>query len=354
MSWNINPLNKEYINPIKRIGQLIVNCRVHKALAARGRSAARPYYPNPVGSSAGNHELVRDGSIAYTITSSRAVLATSVNDGSGGAGDPTRTKMAGLMLLNGQGDADDVHGALMERIAFVGVIETGNQDTKSMSYSCMHGGIRTMTNNGNETIHVGDYIRMYAPSREELGEGGLKNQSAQNGEIELWMKPFDPYKHHAQPASILACLEDLEDPTIVHNRLPAYVHACQAVEQAIHRCGLVVAVSIGHRGMRDIVNASTNDQSFAIALNRALKVPAHHKAIRENAFVPYSEGRLFVPGATHGDGGEVNIAQRECLSGLLRALSVLQHMVEKDVIGRALTTARPGENINVELARYGH
>lgn len=198
-----------YMHPQKPVGTIVFNGRLNTTLASMAKTRTNPQYDRGLGSTIDNMDYVKDGDLLYTFSGTGA----SIHAMSRSSHRNDYTAVQCLSVLNGQGEAGMSNDALMTTIEFVGVCEMGTKVTGNSLFNIIRGGIRTMLNNGTETVNVGDWLMIYAPTQKEVREraGGSGLVDDDNGEVKLQMRPFRVEMHKHTPKAVYECLRRMSE-----------------------------------------------------------------------------------------------------------------------------------------------
>jgi hypothetical protein len=322
------------INPIEKAGLTVLNGHVHATLANMAKEAFNPLYPRALGTDYDNYNRVLKGDIVYSITSDKDLensLTQACGDSAGG-GRPNN-KVFAISPLNGQGSGERDPEKLLHKIHIWGFAE---EDSNPL-FNILARGQFTVWNSGDETINVGDSVIAYAPSMAEA----LATEDNENGVVKLQTKPFDWRRHSATPKPVYLCLKDVRDKPDEANYLPAYKRACVAFFQSVKDMSLV-AMNAAYDQIRG--NAGAGRVAFIQRMSDYMDADDgdFDDAFMEQLFVQYADRQDFIePG--RGSASPLNAKQASAAGVFMMASGMLHHEVMKLMLGKAVTTALPGQ-----------
>jgi len=360
--WNRPETNKNFISPTRVVGDVLYNCQIDKTLVTNALYNQNPYYPLPIGMSMPDIEIVRKGDIIFTLidnSQGNYQLSTTYNN----TGD--NTTVPAIAALNGQG----IYGEpdIMSKILPLGLAFEENERNKETRFNGHVGGIHTVLNTGNENINAGDWVMAYAPTMEEVESqsGGRGKIADKNKLITLWFKPYRPNIHKlSAPKQILTCLTGSKPD---NHYLPSYVTACKSLIDASLDIGILFLNDVLKDLSQDDLDALTgNDKNDKEAvLIKLMRQYGHTEYYEKNSkpekvlsnkkrqsfinqlFIPYSDkiNNQFKDPSLHRN-------QADAISLFINSTAHFYHDVAKNVLWRAVTSARPKENFNVHCSAY--
>lgn len=326
------------------VALIVQNAELHLGLVTAAKSNPNPLYDHARGASHDNINEVRTGDILYTMAGLSARIGAMT--GGGGGERHNSNKVRAVSALNGQGQKGQ-HDALMQRLQFQGIAEQGTheQGNGSTMFNTIKGGILTMFNTYKVAIEEGDPLEIWAPLPEELPDlkGKYKSQADLNGEVKLVLRPFKPERHRATPKSIYNCLVGPES-----DYTRAFRDTCQAyLESVVEQATIAIRVYQGeaeamnfYRDMRPSRPGTPPTAMQSRLINALFKRYSAHgppASLMGGALSPVQElDRL-----------EYEAAGKYCAS-----VGELVHNVNKNVVGRATSSALPGHAVNVQICSY--
>jgi len=363
----------DFIAPLRSVGTVISNGKVSQEMINHALSNRTPYYPLVEGSFRGALGVVERGDIIVQSHDTRiATCATACST------DPyfierENCTMKGLAIMNGQGDAQLTNFDLANTLQVMGIAEMDNNCRDR--FNIVSDGIHDVRNNGNETITVGDTVIVYYPTLAEvpLGSGKNRNKQERSGIIKPWYKPYKPGLHTFTVKGIYQCQLDKNN---TRGYLPAYRRACHQIMDSTLGLTMVVLGRIlpELRAALTGPQANTTYASDAEVLSLALALAGHSKfrgaqganeerqvQVVDSLFVPFSTNSrnateyLFpqdTQGASKRERGlhrQLNEVQQESMSLLLDAIRQFQEQLNNQIIGRAKSTAIPGNDFSLKV-----
>jgi len=274
-----------------------------------------------------------------------------------------------------------------------------NDVNKSNRFNIHTGGIETVCNNGNETIRMGDWVIAYAPTTEEIGRGGRKGEAEKNGLIKLWYKPYDPSIHRLNTKNIYECLSNIGHPDDVMNRthhLNEFRSTCQEFLDSVMGMSMVTMQFLlgsmaadktllsASKQIKDAWGLNSTDESDSTVglMGIFLRMMNHSSFTPDKNQIEFPEARqkyldaLFNLNATHFEDRQKNSKlfttpsgrilspefrllynkmsriQTDSVGLYLAASATFFHIIVNRIIGKAVTSADPGYDFDIQFAKY--
>jgi hypothetical protein len=347
-NWNIMKMDEGFIRPQVMVGPVIINGGVHNTLCLRARGKAAPYYPNATGVYGNNHGNVVHGDLVFTLMRPTVGMSTSSSQNA--------IRVLGVSVLNGHGDdvQDGGNEMLMQEINVWGIAEVPKTPNNQGFFNIIRGGIMTVRNNSKWTIQVGDYVQAYAPTREELKDGGSGNECDAYGQANLWLAPYYPAQHSLTVKPIYRALKAKREGKTT-GYLKPYLATCDSLVKSIVDMSVVVMGTCYKKIKAQAARLGTTDADTITFMERMIEelaVPSVRNEVMDRLCVPYSGANmLFQPGKDTKT-SVVNRTQKECLDRFTRQTALLHHYVHKNVIGQAVSTGEPRRNFSMQFVRY--
>jgi hypothetical protein len=318
-----------------------MNGEVHGPLVTQALCANAPYYPHPCGIDAEAVKKVQTGDIVFTILNADASINALLNS-SFDHGVENNNRVLGISCLCGLGEHERNPENIQRKIVVLGIVEQGDAGNL---FNIIRQGILTVINNGDETINNGDDVMAYCPTVEEMGNGGYGTRADTNGVVKLWFRPFSREKHSLTPKPLYQCLRALRRRE-AKCYLPTYRNTCQAFLQGAKDMALVAVGSLGLAAMQEICRGS--EVEMLRKLNAAMKTAAFDSQYVEDLFPLYSEKPHWFEPAMRSD-STLNKIQAGAAGTLLAAVSALDQDYKKDIVGKCMTTALPGQPFSLQV-----
>jgi hypothetical protein len=356
--FNIVKMNENRIRPQKMVGAVIINGGIHTHLCSRARSKAAPYYPAASGIYGNNQNAVVQGDLVFTLM--RPTVGMAIQPSNQNA-----IRVLGVAVLNGHGDdQDDGNEILMQEINVWGIAEVPETPNTQGFFNIIRGGILTVRNNSKWTIQAGDYVQAYAPTREELKDGGSGKECDAYGQATLWLAPYDAAKHSLTLKPVYRALKAKREGK-TQGYLKPYLKTCDMLVDSICDMSVVVMGTCFKKLRREFTTninrypESGGEIAFMTEminhLKRDDKKPnPQREEIIDRLSVPYSgAAKLFEPGKVADvRTSPINRCQKECLDRFFRQSAILHHYVHKNVIGQAVTTGERGRDFSFQFKNY--
>lgn len=373
-------VDEDFISPITEQGVMLVNGAIHTGALTAATRNTNPKYTLPSGQSAQMVGLTRRAALVY-----RPIDENNYLGGFGSRGD--NTTVMGLTALNGQGHAGESQASFMSRIQVIGIAQQDTENNGSKRFNIHIGGMYTMINNSNRDIVAGDWLMAYAPRADEIKQGGRGKEHDANGYLELWMVPYHPSIHQVTTANIYQCLSlryNDRNPSRPHSvngkeYIEEYETMCDILLDSFMDIGITFLEFLAssnvitvNKNLQAGTGAAANRKERAEAYAKLLARLDHSHFMSKDQKVPEDRKRLidslFVERLSQKDkeGNDVDyfdfpIMQQSSTTKKLRdsqmggvakglvEMARLNHTITKNVFGKALTSAAPKKNLNVQL-----
>ena len=340
------------IKPQKLIAPCVINGEASPVLMARARSNARPLWAQARGSNAQNFGTAKDGYVAFDLSGSAAQKRLAHD--SQRTGLAANNKVPAITVLNGQGQrgVDDPE-TFMQLVRPFGIVDVGNFQTGSTGFNILTGGVRTVTNNGNQVINNGDWVQVAAPNPEVLKHTGDPS-NVNGGEVRLQFRAFDPCIHSLTHTPVYKCLEAIDEKK-ASQYLPAYRKACKTVESTARHHTVLSIGALGQDRLQAILDAGANDAdgvkpgAFLERLNSALKA---NKRVARGLLFHHAAGGEKIKGGDGPKGVNKLLKKDKCIGKWFQATAILHNHVHKNIIGRAWSTAQSGKDFSLQITSY--
>lgn len=354
--WNRPQTNQNFMNPTRVVGDVLFNGIIDKTQVINAIYNQNPLYPMPSGMTIQDIETVRKGEIVYRIIdNSGGSISTNYNN----TGD--NTTVCALSSLNGQGTKGDTN--IMSKILPIGLSYMETEFSKEARFNIHVGGIHTTINNGPDVINAGDWVMAYAPTLDEVNmqSGGRGKIADKNRLITLWFKPYRTKEHRMTSKQIYNCLKD--ENNIQSSYLPSYKTACKSLVDACIDISMVIINTANDQGLLGNLNSPNKEEVYTNLMKRlghSEYMEKNDKSGKSNASATRSTiiDRLFVPYSGNSNllfdkkSAALNRSQSDSIGLFLESNAVFYHDVEKNIIGKAVTSARPKDNFNIQLRSY--
>ncbi len=339
-------MDEKFINPQHIVGPVILNATLHSTLIARARQNANPYYPNAGGVDFNNHSKIARGSILFTILGNNACMsALTMDSGFSGNGDTNRVKA--IAVLNGLGSKGEGNNERLWESAQILGFSDGTPPTAQGHFSCVAGGVLTVTNNGPDAINAGSWVMVYFPNLDELPTGGMGRQADRNGEVVPWLVEYDPYKHSLTPKPIYQCLTATKEEPFVHG----YKRTCHRLNKSVNDMSLVT-MGACYDEIKDAILTTDNRLDFLNKMAESMEDGKVNQKIVDHRFVPYSDKRnLLEPGKSADS--PLNNRQMRSMSDYLLSTALLQRNIQDKIVGKAVTAGGKQRNFALQICSYG-
>lgn len=360
-------IDEDFIAPVTPVGEVLVNGAIAtgSVIAAMQNKNAR--YPLPSGQSLEMVGRVRRAAIVYRLVDENDYLENSFERYS-------NTTVAGLTALNGQGHANESQASFMSRIQVIGIAQQETEQNGSKLFNIHIGGVYTMINNSDRDIAAGDWLMAYAPRPDEVKQGGRGKEHDANGYVELWMVPYDPSIHQATSAHIYACLSEhnIERDARTNTMdtgayLQEYVSMCDHLLDSFMDLGLIFVEFMVKNNLVTVNGAATDAQRHTIYANLLTQLGntqfytqhGTQPALRQQYLEALFLDRLVQKGdiykrANYFPGNDkqqrtLRECQLEAVSLGLTEQANFVHSITKHVFAKAITSAAPKKNLQVQL-----
>ena len=345
MMHQIQQINKNYINKRASVGLTILNSGVNTSLVAKARSNPKPLYDKPLGADATNQNEVNYGEIVFTEIAPKNAIRVHARETSGLNG--AHHKAFGISRLGGQGLRGQDNEMFMSTIKPLGFCERSNSSNAKGLFPIAMAGIMTVTNNGIWNLHVGDRVMAHAPSQEELKIARSKGNSAdQNGDVQLWLKPYDPEKNKLTTRPILRCLRRKSTDGYTQTYTDATVKLMEAVRE------LSLPVLWGIYDKLPLPKDAAVKKVFFTELFKELNNTKNHKAIEDSVFAAHVDERGLNNWIEPLVTAPLHKAQAEAIDKFLLYSSYHYHTIVDRNVGTIVSEAKVDENVDILIGKY--
>lgn len=286
-----------------------------------------------------------DGDFAY-------VMRSMANAGTGRFGgnaqrDILNNSMQAPVVTTLNGIEGATAEEIMEKIQPIGIIEMGNRDNNENAANCLVSGSVTITNKGDTNITIGDTIMVYVPldrnNQPTLVNSNNPSEKVRGGKGRVPLVP-----RRVNPHDI-----DYTNPQKLKNLFEAYGLAANATEAAMRTAvttlkgdynlidGIVRTMVAGDACHNDPTQAAPADLTDAAALLARKKLIARNYAAWLDAWLQ----NPALPNPT--DASKRNGALANVVVEFVRTAAALKLSKERLYVGRAMMSARPGEDFEL-------
>lgn len=333
--WNDNQLNSNFIHPKRSVGEVVFNAKINGCMVVQGTHNRTPIWPLPNGQALEMMRKTRRGDIVWAYTNE--YQTSNLMKSSSTHSNVETDTIEGLVSINGHGQNKEENHDFMSRIYPIGIASIPNDKNETDRFMCQFGGIVTTINNGSQRINAGDYVRAYAPSLDERLEGGRGEEVDKNGVMTLWYMPYKPEDHRWTTRNIQRSL--LADRG---THTDAFKKASVTLIQQLIRTSVIVQSVMGStaalkNNWDELVRASGNAKQSD---NIISKLTTDEKTNILNVLVP----------ALCEDDNRTKL--QSPISTMLISQAWLVKNQLKNVLGKAVTSADPRKNFEIELCGY--
>lgn len=364
-------LDEDFISPMSSQGEVIVNGIIASGTVISAMHG-NGYYPLPSGSSREMVGRTRRAAVAYRLIDDNDHL-----DGVSNANSDST--VAAITCLNGAGRPNDTPATLLSRIEPIGIVQQETELNGDRRFNIHIGGQYTMINNSNRDIVAGDWLMIYAPSLTEMKQGGRGKMHDENGYVELWLVPYHPSIHKAQPAQMYACLTQLCASDSTHTSLdgkaylPAYEEMCEHIMDSFMDVGITFIEYLRYLGALNRITLLATDEDRAKFYANLLGMLGHSQFFTKtgmdrnarqeclNAFflerLSTSKNNEAYKKANFFPGDDpASRKMRQCqLDGVSLGMTEQASFnfdTTKNIMGKAVTSAAPKKNYQIQLTSY--
>lgn len=362
----------DFVSATRSVGTVVSNGKLSQEMINFALSNQTPLYALADGVFRDKLMDVHRGEIIFTTHDSRVASCASSCSSDPYFIERENCTMKGLTVANGQGDGALSNFDFMNTIQVMGIAEMDNNCRDR--FNVVSDGIHDVRNNGNLTITVGDTVIAYAPTPEEVRNGGGKNQreDERSGVVRLWFVPYRKDLHAMTLKGMYMCLQDV---TNAKNYLPAYRRAChQFLDSAMGMSMVVMArllPELREAFTGPAANRFNNDAEILTFLmaksghsdyrNMPGADPLFRNSLINSLFVPFStEGRntpeyIFSgsnEGATKREKDlrrRLNDTQQRSTPLFIESVAYFHNQLQNQTVGRAKSTARPGMDFSIKI-----
>jgi hypothetical protein len=342
-------MSRQPLNPLTKHGKVVFNGEVHNTLNTMAEKATRPYYAKANGVDADCYRQVSNGSIAFSIINADKAINTLIQSNFE-HGAENNNRLLGVDCLNGLFDNETNHESIQHKIVVLGIVE---QPGAGHLFNIIRQGVISVINNSDQTLNNGDETYGYAPTVEELPNGGYGTMADANGVAKLWFMPFKRDMHGVIPKPIYICLKAIEKK-MAKSYLDSYKRLCMEFERGICETTLVTLAAVGYEKMNEIVTTAGSTAGMLTALHNILgrtngraNDPELKERQREMLFVKYSENQQWIEPFTPNS--LLNRMQSEASGRFLKAVTCFDQDCKKHIVGKVLTTALPGQPFSLQV-----
>lgn len=340
--WGVSDLNTDYKKPRTKVGLVILNGGVNEALCTKARQSASPLYARALGADSNNHHRAETGDIVFTMTRHQASLHALSHDSNNGL-NREHHRVFGMTRLNGLGTKGQTNTQFMQQISILGICENSNRSHPKAQFNIIRGGIVTGFNNGNETLYIDDWIMAYAPTREEISQGGKGKEADANGDLTLWYKPYNPHINRITTKSVYQCLKARDK-----QHMESFVTASEAFLSGAEKMALAIVSAVF-----DKLPKGASKKDTLKAMEKSFEEVATRNRIIETLFPLYSDSndnsKWIDPTNLKAP---INKKQAEGADEFIAACSYHFHNIVKNMVGKSLSHSRPKTNVDIQVGNY--
>jgi hypothetical protein len=361
----VAPFNKGRINPIYKAGAVNVNAKLSEHdMAARMRRVVKathpgvpqPYFAPPIGVYSRSFATCEIGEFAFRNRDYTDQEMDKSNSNAPAAFD-SNISVAVMTTLNLLGEAvapgqktysdADAREAIAVKLQIFGVVVADNRDNNESNLTLMVDGVFTAVNNGSHAIPPG-WVIATVPSASDVDkrQGGRDViEEKEGGRVTLRLEPYDASIHKHTPQRAYACWKlwssDMEraKEMYLHSYILLSMHLMSSVLG-------IAAITISALKKANFIN--TDDAEIAKILSALTPTNRGGSNIQNKiidaVFVAYGDARHTL--------GQVDAATKQRAGAIGEYMySVGEHVrvVLERVVGRALTGAIPGDDMDIIL-----
>jgi len=341
---------RQPLNPQTKVGKVVFNGEIHGPLCTQARDSQRPYYARATGSDAACYREVQNGDIVFTVVNADASINALVNSNFD-HGVENNNRLLGLSCLNGLFEGETSNETVQHKIVVLGIVEQGGA---GHLFNIIRQGILTVMNNSPHTLNNGHEAIAYAPSREELPTGGFGTDADEHGVAKLWFMEFDRDKQSVTPKPMYLCLKAIDNKADKgKGYLRSYKKVCTEFEGGVTDTTIVTLASIskaiGFTQLKALVAGSPDISGILTQIQTIVEKNAAFKSTqREMLFAQFSEEPMWIEPVTAVQ-SPLNRIQARASSRLLRSVSAYDQDLKKNIVGKILTTALPGQPFSLQV-----
>lgn len=336
--WNENQLNSNFIHPKRSVGQVLFNGKINGPMAIQGTHNRHPLYPIPNGQYLEMMRKARRGDIVWAYSNEHHV--GNLMKSSSQLPNIETDTIEGLVSINGHGQADkkETNHEFLSRIYPLGIAFMENDKNETDRFNCHVGGIDTICNNGNQRINAGDWVMAYAPSRDEVETyaGGRGEEADKNGVLTLWYVPYRPQDHKFTCNNIQKCLLETKNNKFTSQ----FKEASMLMMRELIKCAIATQAAI----------ENTNPKLWS-DLQAKSKTAGFDSYLRElttdDTNGPTNLMKNLVPALCSNTAKQISP-----VGNMLIAQAWLIKNVTKNIMGKAVTSADPRKNFEIQQMRY--
>ena len=365
-----NPKRHGFINPIKPVGEVLLNGRISQGAVITATSNKNPLYPMPVGQYSDKVAKVRRADIVYRFIDEVEYVETSYTR-------HNNATVTGIAALNGQGIYGENQQDFMSRIQPLGLAFMDNETTDSDLFNIHTGGIYTIMNVSNVDICAGDTLMAYAPLPHEAASGGRGEDADANGLVTLWLVPYHPKIHQNTTDAIYNCLTRINEigPSSHHTidgkmYMPQYEEQCKELMDSymdIIMIGAQFLISERVLAFGDNMPNGTAADNWYTILTHLGHTNFHSQTHKNSEFRQRLINALFldrIPRSLEAfqvanlfpEKTNESMALKNCqLDGVSLGLQTQARFIKgmtKLIMGKAITSMKPKENGEFQLMAY--
>lgn len=360
--------NRDYKRPMKDPGPVYFNGKMAEGAVSAAANNKMPIWPMPKGQYYNAVESVSRGDIVYRLNG-RFLFPQEYRNVRSEYGT-----VSAISALNGQGENGQSVVDFMNSIDIVGIAYIENEENMSRLFNIHCGGIPTMCNNGREGIDMGDWVMAWALAPEDLKFSGRKGQPEAHGVAKLITMPYRAEVHRVTTRSTLHVLQAGSGARTEHT---------DAFRTCASQC-YEAYLDIGITFLRFVMDNGTLTGSFAGNTDEAkdrlcetLLAECDHPLYKAHSTavvgvnraalidcffvsdVPTKDNRkanatIFGKGRNNDEPSvkKLKSCQNDAASLFLLAQATYFHLITKNIIGQAVTSAKPGEDFQIKLMSY--
>lgn len=364
----VAPYNKGRINPIYKAGAVNVNAklsehdvvaRTRRMLNASQNNGPQPYFDSPIGVYHRSFAHCESGELAFRNRDHTAQEMDKSNSNAPAAFD-SNIAVAVMTTLNLLGDRvapnqstysdADAREAIAAKLQIIGVVIADNRDNNESNLTLMTDGVITLVNNGKYACPPG-WVIAKVPKVSDVNarKGGRDNvaEDQEGGRVTLQLEPYDAAIHKHTPQRVYACwnlwssdAEKAKD-LYLESYIRLTIHLMSSILGIVAN-GVKVLIESGLLAATDRGVSNDNVMGWLAPSNRGGS--AVHKAIFDAVFVAYGDNRHIL-----GQADDFAKRRAGAIGEYMYAIGEHVRIVLERVVGRALTGAIPGDDMDVIL-----